>query len=164
MIKYTVLTDRLMAALAPFGFCHVDGVPASNDDAACQAIIDAYTLADYKAEKSQEVSAHAKTLRDRVTGAVSAGEMASWPIKIDEARQYMKIGALAETPLLTAEAQRRGVSLGALVQKVVAKGVTFRAVEAYIAGVEGKHTDAIAVLQSFDAVAAYDFSAGWPEV
>lgn len=142
---------------------YVDNVAQVSNEKAVQAIVDAYTLDEAKAWKAAQVSAHARALRDKSTADVSAGEMASWPIKIDEAQKYAKAGVLAETPLLSAEAQRRGVPLADLVQKVQAKGSAFRDVEAHIAGVEGKHSDAIKSLRSFEEVAAYDFSGGWPE-
>ena len=154
--------DRIAAA--GHWIRYVDNVLHVSDEKAVQAIVDSYTLADAKVWKAAQVAEFAKGLRDKSSRDVSIGEMASWPIKIDEATRYAKLGALAETPLLTAEAQRRGVALSDLVQKVQAKGGAFRDIEAHIAGVEGKHSDAIKGLRSFEEVAAYDYSAGWPEV
>lgn len=164
MITYKVLPQSLLAQLEPHGFCHVDGKPSSDDDAACQAIIDAFTLDQFKAERSAEVIAHAKAIRDRVTGTISAGEMASWSIKRAEAQDYAAQGASAKTPLLTAEAQARGMSLDVLVSRVAGNSAMFSALEAAIGGTDGKHRDAIASLTTFDEVAAYDYSGGWPGV
>lgn len=141
-----------------------DGVWVSSDDVAVQAIIDGYTLDDAKAYRAAQVSAYAKTMRDRVITSISAGEMASWPIKLAEASKYTQTGQASDAPMLSAEAQARGIELAALVQKVGGNATTFAGLESAIAGVDGKHRDAIKACSSFDEVAAYDYLTGWPEV
>jgi hypothetical protein len=142
----------------------IDGVWRSSDDVAVQPIIDNYTLDQAKIEKCAQVLAHAAALRDKVTAAVAAGEMASWPIKRAEAEDYYRIGEAAACPALRAEAQARGIPLAQLVVKVNANAARFMAAEAMIGGTDGRHRDAINALATFDAVAAYDYSTGWPEV
>jgi len=142
----------------------VDNVLEASDPVAVQSIIDSYTLDMAKAERSLAVSLHAKALRDKVTAPIAAGEMASWPIKRDEAADYMAVGDAATCPALRQEAQARGVTLAQLVAKVNSNAARFIAAETAIGGADGKHRDAIAALETFDQVAAYDFSSGWPEV
>lgn len=136
---------------------------SSNDDVV-QAIMDAYTLDSAKAEVSRVVSLHAKKLRDKVVAAISAGEMASWGIKLSEAVKFSTSGDSAQCPMLSAEAAARGVSLASLVAKVGGNGQNFSYLEAAIGGNDGKHRDAIKALTTFDEVLDYDFSAGWPAV
>lgn len=122
------------------------------------------TLEQAKAIKQAAVSAHAKTLRDRVIRAVSAGEMASWPIKLAEARAFAQGATAEQCPMLASEAASRGVTLSELVSKVSENATTFAGLESMIAGVDGKHRDAIKALATFDEVSAYDYLNGWPEV
>lgn len=142
----------------------IDGVWHSSDDVAVQAIIDGYTLDAAKARKSDDIARHAKDLRDRVISAISAGEMAAWPIKLAEASAFAASADPADAPMLAAEALARRVSLAVLCAKVGDKAATFSAAEAAIAGVDGMHRDAVAACESFTDVAAYDYGAGWPAV
>lgn len=166
MINYTEKGHGLHEAIASAGYVlrEENGTWTSSNDAAVQAIIDGYTLDDAKAHKSAQVSAHAKVLRDKVIRTISAGEMASWPIKLAEAAKYALTGQDADAPMLAAEAAARGITLAALVAKVGENATTFAALEAAIAGTDGAHRDAIKACETFEAVAAYDFSTGWPGV
>jgi hypothetical protein len=151
-------------AAAGHAFAQIDGVWTSSDDAAVQAIIDAYTLEQAKSEKCAHVSAHAKALRDKVVFMISTGEMASWPIKASEAAKFGVSGDASQCPMLSGEAASRGVTVAVLVAKVNGNAARFEAAESAIGGTDGRHRDAIAQLATFEAVAAYDFSTGWPVV
>lgn len=144
------------------------GVWVSSDDAAVQAIIDSYAaidpLIEIKQAKCAEVSAKAKRVRDRVIASISAGEMASWPIKRAEAALYGQTGNPADCPSLIMEATHRGITLDDLVLKVNSNAARFMWAETVIGGTDGKHRDAIGALTTIADVTAYDFSAGWPEV
>lgn len=140
----------------------VDGAWIASNDGAVQAIIDAYSIEHARVRKYAAVSMHAKNSRDLITASIAAGEMAAWPIKRAEAEQYAS-GSTADCPTLSAEALARGISLEALVAKVLANAARFVAAEVAIGGADGRHRDAIATLDSFEAIAAYDFSTGWPE-
>lgn len=129
-----------------------------------QSIIDGFTVDEAKAERRAESTAHAKTLRDRVVSTVSAGEMASWPIKRAEAMAYSQSGNPADAPMLSAEAAARGVTLPAIIARVAANATMFAGLESAISGADGRHRDAIDALASFEAVAAYDLTARWPAV
>lgn len=166
MISYTEKGYGLHEAIRQAGhwLVQTDGVWSSSDDLAVQAIIDAYTLDAAKAAKSLEVSLLAKALRDRVTATIAQGEMASWSIKRAEAAEYGELGEAAACPCLRSEAAARGIPLAQLVAKVNGNAARFVGLEAHIGGADGRHRDAIAALQTFEAVAAYDYSTGWPEV
>lgn len=166
MINYIEKGPGLLSAITAVGhWLYEDSTGwKSSDDAAVQAIIDGYTLDRAKAEKALAVSMHAKELRDRVVASISAGEMASWPIKRAEAEEYGRLGEAAPCPSLRLEAAARGVTLAQLVAKVNANAARFIGAETAIGGADGKHRDAIAALGTFEAVAAYDISRGWPEV
>lgn len=142
----------------------VDGVWTSSDDAAVQAIIDGYSVADAIAHRQAECLAMAKSLRDKAVSGISAGEMAGWPIKLAEARAFAADPANAQTPMLSAEAASRGITVAELVAKVGGNSTRFAALEAAIGGADGRHRDAIAKLTTFDDVAAYDLTVGWPVV
>ena len=166
MIAYTEKGSGLHAKITKLGYNlrEENGTWVSSDDVAVQAIIDSYTLAEAQALKANEVLEKAKALRDKAVRAISAGEMASWPIKLSEAAKFAASGLPADAPMLSAEASARGITLAALVAKVGGNASTFSTLEAAIGGVDGKHRDAIKALTTFDEVSAYDYSAGWPGV
>ena len=143
---------------------HENGGWISSDDEIVQLIIDTYSLAQAQARKSLEISAHAKTLRDKVVSAISAGEMASWSVKAAEAARFNVSADPAECPMLSLEAQARGITLAELVAKVNSNTERFSMAEAAIGGTDGKHRDAVPRLEDFAAIANYDYSTGWPEV
>lgn len=164
MIQYTEKGAGLHDRIAKSGHWlkQLDGEWVSSDDAAVQAVIDAYTVADAAAYRSAEVERIAKAKRDQVIAGVSPGEMASWPIKLSEAATYAQSGNASDAPLLSLEAQARGVTLAELVGKVDGAAQTFAALEAMIAGTSGRHRDALAAATTFEEVAAYDIAADWP--
>lgn len=166
MIAYIEKGQGLHKAIAQAGHWlrQVDRVWQASDDAAVQAIIDAYTLAQAKAERMRESLVIAKGLRDAVVADISSGEMASWSIKREEALAYAASGNPADAPLLSAEAQARGIPLDAMLAKVSANTGRFQAAEAAIGGADGRHRDAIAALSTFEEIAAYDLTAGWPDL
>lgn len=166
MIDTTKLWDPVYNRLSAAGvyIVYVDGVLECNNPTAAQAIINAYTVQDAHADKCAEVSAYAKTLRDKVIGNISPGEMASWPIKLAEAAQYTRTGDASVAPMLSTEALARGVTLDDLVTKVGNNAQQFSMLESLIAGADGKHRDAIKLLQTVQDVIHYDYSQGWPGV
>ncbi|HMZ53454.1 MAG TPA: hypothetical protein PLR85_06625 [Nitrospira sp.] len=102
------------------------------------------------------IETHASRLRDRYIKPVSPYEAASWPLKLAEA----KAGG---GPMLQAEADARGVDLSVIVEKVMDKAQALAGLEAMIAGVSGKHRDAISAKEDAHSVLDYDWSIGWPE-
>lgn len=134
-----------------------------DDEAAVQAIMDAYPLTSAQAEISLKIEAHAAQLREKATAGAATAEMVSWPIKRAEALAY-QADPTAPTPFLSAEATKRGVDVSVIVAKVAANAAVLSALEATIAGNAGRHRDAIKALTTFDGVLAYDWSTGWPSV
>lgn len=163
MINYIEKGPGLHRAIAAAGYSleQRDRVWQSSDDEAVQLIVDGYTLDQAKGERMRESLMIAKRMRDAVVADISSGEMASWHIKRAEAHAYATSGNAADAPLLLAEAQARGITLDAMLAKVSANAQRFQAAEAAIGGADGRHRDAIAALQTFEAVAAYDLTAGW---
>lgn len=135
-----------------------------SDPIAAQAIIDAFTLDEAKTYICELILQKGKNLRDEKLQSVSPGEMASWYMKLAEARVFSKTGNAEDAPALALEAQVRGVSLADLCALVDANAQALSSLEAVIAGNEGRHKDAVKLLQSFDAVAEYDYSTGWPAI
>lgn len=165
-VIYTEKGAGLHAAVRVAGHAlvHRDGQWLADDPVAVQAIIDGYSLTQAIAHRQAECLAIAKGLRDKAISGVSAGEMAGWPIKLAEARAYAADPATAQTPMLAAESAARGVTVADLVAKVGGNSARFAALEAAIGGTDGRHRDALARLTSFEAVADYDLTAGWPVV
>lgn len=165
-ITYTEKGLGMHAAVAQAGHWikQVNGQWMADDAAAVQAIIDGYSLAQAIGHRQAECLAIAKSLRDKAVSGISAGEMAGWPIKLAEARAFMADPANAQTPMLSAEASARGVTVADLVAKVGGNSARFASLEAAIGGTDGRHRDALSKLTTFEAVASYDVTAGWPVV
>ena len=115
------------------------------------------TLAEAQADRSAVVDQVAASLRGRATAGVSPAEMSSWPLKLAAANA----GGGA---MLQLEAQYRGITEAALIALVLDSAAQLSQLEAIIAGVSGKHRDAIAALGTIEEVCAYDMRADWPEV
>jgi hypothetical protein len=136
-----------------------------SDEQAVQAIIDAYPISGTIAEKKAEIDEYAKELRLKAAGGVSP-EQSSWAIKSSQAQKYAATSNAADASLLAAEAQHRGATLQSIVNRVLANSSGLLEMEARIAGVAGKHKDAVAALHTdnpvaddFRAVMDYDYKA-----
>lgn len=139
-----------------------NGLWYADDATAVQALIDGYSLADAKAFVVNAVIGYAKTVFDRAIASISAGEMAGWPILRAEALAYSASGNESDCPSIAQEAEVRGITVAALVAKVLANAAYFNALRAQISGVSGKHRDAINALATIADVASYDYTTGWP--
>lgn len=162
-INYQVITPTLLARLEPLGWCHVDGIAQAADPVAAQAVIDAYTLDHYIADRKAEVTAHAYALRARATAGVNPAEMSAWSIKSAQAAAVLA-DPTASAPLLAAEAATRGVAVRDIAARVAANAGALGMLEASIAGRAGKHADALAALKTWASVRDYDVTVGWPQV
>lgn len=129
----------------------------NSNDAAVQAVLDAYTLVDAIKAVNNKIDDFAKSLRDNFLKDFSSGEMASWAVKKAEADKFQISGLAADAPNLQAEATFRGVTLAALATKVINNFNTIAAREAKIAGNAGKHKDAVTALGNFTLVNGYDW-------
>lgn len=135
-----------------------------SDEMTAQVIVDAYTLDDAKSFICGQIIERSKAARDKKLQSVSPGEMAAWYMKLSQARAFAMSGLVSDAPDLVAEAEARGVTLAELCAKVDSNAKALAALEATIAGREGFHKDKVRALTTFEDVAAYDFSTGWPEV
>lgn len=138
------------------------GDPAREADA--QAIIDAYTVAEAKAWLKTQVADRARDVQDAFIAArcYSVGEAASWPVKLSQARAYQASGKPTDAPMLQAESAASGRTLADVASRVLNNGDAFSAFTAQCAGNRQKHQDAIDALTTFEQVATYDYSTGWP--
>jgi hypothetical protein len=119
-------------------------------------------LAEAKTLLQEMIEAHGAKLREKITFPTSPVEMASWPIKFAEATKYSVTKDPADAPILSIEASTRGVSLDSLAQRVFNNSQQLTVVEAMIAGIVGRHKDAVSQLPDIDTVFSYDWSIGWP--
>lgn len=156
--------ERLPELLGPYGYSHVDGVPVARDEVAAQAIIDAITIDDVRAEISARIDTYASELRQTITAGVSPAEMASWSIKRAEAELYSATGNESSAPMLGMEARARGVTLNEIVLRVARNAAALAALEAVISGTSGKHRDALQLIDSIQGVLTYDWRTGWPQL
>ena len=159
MINYTERGHGLHKAIQAAGHTlrQENGAWVASNEAAVQAIIDGYTLADAKTAVGDCIDAEAKRIRAKVLKAVDPSEMAAWATKYAEAKALQAGGPAADAINLQAEADFRGVTLAQLATKVIQKFNQTANREAKIAGLAGKHKDAVSALVSFAAVNAYDW-------
>lgn len=121
-------------------------------------------LATAKAKRQAEINLFASGLRNTVIRGRSGGEMASWAIKLAEARAYASSGNQADAPTLSTTAAIRGISVEALVGKVLEQAAPFLQAEAVIDGYRGKHCDAVDAMIDVQSIIAYDWHTGWPVI
>ena len=89
--------------------------------------------------------------------------MASWPIKRAEGMAFLASQQAADAPFLTLEASVRGITLAALVEKVMLKVDYFATKEAKIAGHSGALQDQASGAESEEVLLAINFIDNWPE-
>ena len=121
-------------------------------------------LATAIAKRCSEIDSYAAGLRNKVVIGRSSGEMASWSLKLYEARAYTASGDPADAPTLALICSVRGITMDDLIARVNAQAEPFLTAEAYIDGIRGKHCDAIAACATPADVVAYDWHAGWPAI
>lgn len=116
------------------------------------------------AERLAEIDNHAAMLRRKVTDRASPSEMASWTVKLQEAKRFTESGDPAAAPLLAIEAEARGVSVAQIAERVLGNSLLFSQLEARIAGNAGRLKDAVRSLTDSEAVRQYDIALGWPNL
>lgn len=119
------------------------------------------TLEAVRTEKLALIENLAGDIRRKVVGRASPQEMASWSLKAGQAQAYLASGSALDAPLLMNEARARGVTLDAIAARVSNNATNFERAESLIAGVCGKHKDAVAALGTVAEIQAYDIEAGW---
>lgn len=139
-------------------FLTAGGVPLPADT------VGADDLATSQTMRKEEIDAYAAGLRNSVVRGRSAGEMASWAIKLAEARAYTVSGDPLQAPTLAAIAQIRCITVADLSARVLANSAPFLQAEAAIDGMRGKHCDAIDAMTDVRDIIVYDWRAGWPVI
>ncbi|MDR0251544.1 MAG: hypothetical protein LBI35_09625 [Burkholderiales bacterium] len=119
----------------------------------------------------QAIQDYASGLRNKIYAGTSQWESASWAYKFSEALKIIGYGPSttlanikAANPRLYEEAEIRGMDVRVLAQEIAAKANEFYSIEAEIAGVAGRHGDAVAKLKDVRDVLFYDWHTGWPDV
>lgn len=119
------------------------------------------TLDAKKTEVVNQVEDIARVKRDMLVANYSAGEMASWSIKRTEALAFQTSNDPATAPNLASEAQRRGISLASLVEKVMLKAAQLSYLESEIAGHCGALQDLANAVENEADLLAIDLETGW---
>jgi hypothetical protein len=150
---------ELQARLSAWG-----GAGDSERESEGQDILDSYTLSEAKAWLKRQVADRARATQDTFLLAqnYSPGEAATWAIKRTEAATFKSTGKDTDAPVLALEASASGRTLDSIATRVLANATAFQAFSAQCAGNRAKHHDAIDKLATFDEVARYDYSTGWP--
>ncbi|EIF32521.1 hypothetical protein BCh11DRAFT_00249 [Burkholderia sp. Ch1-1] len=119
--------------------------------------------------KNQMLAA-ASAISDQQFLAVKTGtpqdEVLSWTQQMNEANAY-KADASASTPLLTALATARGITLADLAQRVISKAAAYTALSGAIIGRRQAIEDSIGAVTAIDAAAlsaldSINVNSGWP--
>lgn len=126
--------------------------------------IGADTLVTSKLKRQEEINAYAAGLRNQAIRGRSAGEMASWAIKVAEGRAYTATLDPLQAPTLALTASIRGIALADLVGRVLAQSSPFLQAEAAIDGIRGKHADAVESMLDVRDIITYDWHSGWPVI
>ncbi|MCL2872430.1 MAG: hypothetical protein FWF41_05565 [Betaproteobacteria bacterium] len=129
------------------------------------------TLDEARANIKSAISDIAASLRNKTTLGISPAEIMAWTYKFLEAEKIVGYGAQttlanikASNPRIWEEAEYRGIDARDLAKKIWQKGSAFYKMEAAIAGISGKHSDAVDALADVRDVLFYDWLSGWPEV
>jgi hypothetical protein len=121
-------------------------------------------LATAISKRCAEINSYAAGLRNKVIAGRSAGEMASWAVKLGEARAYAVSSDPADAPTLATICAVRNITMAALIAKINAQAEPFLQAEAVIDGIRGKHCDAIEACTTTADVVAYDWRSEWPTI
>lgn len=165
MINYIEKGRGLHDKIATMGYSleYRNGEWYSDNPTVVQSIIDNYSLDEAKKIILNDIDVYARNMRNYVMQAISPAEMASWPIKREEAMKYLETGLSSSAPNLAIEATERNMSLEALANLVMQKAYQFAGMESKVAGICGKHQDAVRSMTTFEEVLTYDWTQGWPE-
>ena len=120
------------------------------------------SLNEIKVAVMAQVDQTAAVVRMRFLANISPGEMAAWATKERLAREYLASDGASDLGVLAIEAGTRGISVGALIVKVLTKATLYYQLEGIICGLNGKHNDIIKNLPTVKDVLNYDYQTGWP--
>lgn len=111
------------------------------------------SLAELKAAKLAELAAACAQRMASIKAGYPQDEISTWDKQESEARAYTASNTAA-TPLLSALATARGIALGDLASRVIAKADAFAAVSGAIIGKRQKYEDAVSAAADAATVAA----------
>lgn len=117
-----------------------------------------------KRKRQAEIDSYAAGLRNQVIRGRSAGEMASWSVKLVESRAYLASNDPSQAPTLAATATIRGITITNLANRVIAQATPYLQAEAYIDGIRGKHCDAVEAMTDVRDIILYNWLVEWPEI
>ncbi len=134
-----------------------------------------------KLKRQEEINAYSAGLRNRAIRGRSAGETASWTLKLLDALaisfgQPSPFAAVlpqisaglglpsTATSYNDAIAKVRGITEAEHIAKLLPQAVPFLVAEAYIDGIRGKHCDAVEAMTTVADIITYDWHSGWPVI
>lgn len=134
-----------------------------------------------QAARISEINAHAASLRNKIIQGRSAGELASWAMKLLDALAIQageispfvaimpQVASALGLPMVPkginhAMALVRGCTEEEYLAKVLRDGTSFITAEILLDAVRGKHCDAISVCTTVQEVILYDWGKGWPSI
>lgn len=149
------------------------GVPMPNDP------VGQMPLDEAKRQRIDEINSYCAGQRNKIIKGRSAGEMASWGMKLLDALAVTQGQDSPYKPLMAAIGTALGLpttpnsindTMGMIrgngeadyVSKVLRDGTQFIAAECALDAVRGKHCDAIEAMTDVSSIVVYDWRQGWP--
>lgn len=120
------------------------------------------TLEEAKADKLEEINAAADSAIAMLTATYPNREIATFDKQEAEARAYAADPATAQTPLLSALAQARGIELPELVRRVIAKADAFAVASGSIIGQRQALEDRLDTCTTIEEVRAITVNIAMP--
>ena len=120
------------------------------------------TLEEMKTDKLSEINAAADKAISTLTAAYPDREIATFDKQEAEARAYTAAPATAQTPLLSALAQARGIELPELVRRVIAKADAFAVASGSIIGQRQALEDRLDTCTTIEEVRAITVNIAMP--
>ena len=129
-----------------------------------QSVIDAFGVADARVYLRQVVDQKAATVREQHFGAVDTYERDTWATKLEQAQEYDLTKLDSVAPMLKAEADKRGVTVQSVADRVLANSAAYQAVIGAISGRAGKLKDDIDAASSWSHLRTVvgAMKIGWP--
>ncbi len=121
------------------------------------------TLEKAKDAKLTEINAACDAILQTLTSTYPASELLTFDKQETEARAYLADSSTTPTPLLTALAAGRGITLADLAGRVMAKADAFAAASGYVIGQRQGLEDQLDAAQTVEAVRAIAVNITLPE-
>lgn len=174
--RSTIAPSRSDAAWIEYqAWLTAGGIPLPPDE------VGQLPLEEAKARRTEDINAHAAALRNQIIRGRSAGEMASWALKLFDALAVAGGQATPFAPLMAelgtalglpaapnslnaAMATVRGITEAEYTAKVIHDAGQFIIAEVILDALRGKHCDAVALMNDVRELVVYDWLAGWPVI